>query len=654
MFSPYRLVQWLRSPSFWANVLRVALILLPIWLCAMLVRDNATDTRFYDDWMLAETLLKFREGTLTWHDIVAVQMEHRLAVPRLLIILLHQFTKDMRVENILTFVLLSGMFWNLIWLLRRVSLKGGLAQWWLPAALMSLTLFSPIQYQTLLWGCTFTSILPGFFLSLAMVSWWSSTPRWLAFTLAALSAIGGMMSFASALNIWPLMLLAILLGRSDMPWPQRRKYAIAWASLMAVSLALYFHNFTNAVRPEFAYNQGGTVTMQHSIGVFLGDIGRAVEFVLAVLGCHLGRGWHQDNIKVSQIFGGITVLLFGTALALILRRRLTLPERLSRALPWIILTLQAVQTGLMIGMGRLWVGRTLVQAVTARYCAYELYATVGLIALSAMACHGLLWEDDAVPARLRNWNGRKLLAPIAATALIAVQLVEWSYGSQMMQLWHFARLQGVALLKFIYLTPNHSYLGKVEGGDGEDAARLAMALDKHRLLYPAPLKGRRLDSFKIMKQPLKTNVASFDRLVFDPVKGMLAEGYSAFQGDRHPADAVLLTSRKRGTHDWRIFGVVQVDFSLGYLHLATQRDLEFISNERWNPETAARWNPKVLSAGPPPDPGDEISAWALDVTRNSVNRIPEGRSSLRNPAPSGTIIYPGKPPTTPSPSQPKK
>lgn len=627
---------------FW-TIIRWVLILLPVILCGFLVSQNATDTRFYDDWMLAETLVKYRDGTLTFHDIIAVQMEHRLAVPRLLIIFLHQFTRDMRIENALTFALLCGMFGNLLWLLRRVSLKGGFAQWWLPAALISLTLFSPIQYQTLLWGCTFTSILPGFFLSMAMVIWWSGLRRPVAFVMALLSAVGGMMSFASALNIWPLMLVVILLGKPEMSWPERRKYAGAWLVMMAAGLAFYFHDFTNAVRPEFAYNQGSTVTMQHSVGVFLGDIGRAVEFVLAVLGCHLGRGWHQDNIKIAQIFGAATLLLFASALWLILRKRATLPERLARALPWIILILQSLQTGIMIGMGRLWVGRTLVQAVTARYCAYELYATVGLIALAALASQRLLWEEDAMPARLRQWPGGRMLAPVAVTLLIVVQTVEWSYGSQLMYLWHCARLQGVALLKFIHIVPKHGYLGKVEGGNGEDAARLAMELEKHKLLYPRPLTNNRLDNFKIMRMPLKTNVASFERLWLDPAKGMLAEGYAAMQGDRKPADAVLLTSRKKGGKEWRIFGVVQVDFNMGYLHLATQRDLEFISDERWNPETAARWNSRVLAAGPPPNPDDEVAAWALDVMKNTVNRIPEGRSSLRNPAPSGTIIYSAKP-----------
>ena len=627
-----------KLPSL-ANCIRLLMVLTPIAICGWLVRQHATDVRFFDDWMMAETLVKWHEGTLTLHDIFAVQMEHRLAVPRLLALGLHAaFGEDMRLETGATFLLLLGTAWNLVWLLRRVAGLAELRQWWLPAMLMFMVLFSPVQVQTLLWPICFTSVLPGFCLSLALVSWFSKLPRPLALAAAWLCALAATLSFATGLLLWVLMVPVLLFSRSaEASLRSRVTQVIIWCLLTAGSLGLYFRNFESSVNPEFAYDQGGQVTMLHSISVFLGSPKRASDFVFSFLGCHLGRGLHQDNLQTAWLFGLISILLFLAVLAYLIGRRWRDGATWDRAMPWLVFGTHGIATGVMIAMGRLWVTRSLAQAVTIRYTAYAAWLTLGLIGLVSLIASGRLVDRDGWLARRHNWRS---VGIFLAAFFIGLQSVAWSYGSRIMGEWEATRRQNAAALLFVKHLKPYGYLTPVSP-NGDYVANLALRLDAHDQLSPKPLRSLELGlDLKIGKTVLKEDHASFDAMWLDKKTGKLnCQGFAELPGAIRPADAILFTTLDRAAGRWRIFGFAAMNTTPGYLRDSTMRDLEFISATRWNPPETKRWDSEVFTIEIPPQ-GSEIAAWALDAEHRRVYRIIDRRSSSASAPLHNTIIYP--------------
>ncbi|HEY2573697.1 MAG TPA: hypothetical protein VGH65_06500, partial [Verrucomicrobiaceae bacterium] len=79
-----------KLPGAARGFLRWLLVITPPLALLLLIRDTAVNIPFLDDWMFVHMFEKERAGTLTLHDFFAVQMEHRMAFVRAVILLLHK------------------------------------------------------------------------------------------------------------------------------------------------------------------------------------------------------------------------------------------------------------------------------------------------------------------------------------------------------------------------------------------------------------------------------------------------------------------------------------------------------------------------------------------------------------------------------------
>ncbi len=594
-------------------------MLLPVLVMAELVARHAVDVRFLDDWMMAETLIQQAEGTLSFKSLMAVQMEHRLFVPKLVTLAVHRvFGADMRGEVAVTCLLVLGTYANLIWLLRRVSGFARLSEWWLPAALMGLCMLSPVQWQTLLWPVCFTSVIPAFCLTGALVCWFSRRPRWLAFAGAALLSAAATYSFATGVLCW-FWVLAVILLEPGRPVRQRLGWGAGWLGALAGCLAFYFADFDNTVASHYAYGGGKEGTFARAAAAFMAAPLNTAQFVLAFLGGHLCRGLHVDNTTAAIVLGlgSVVGCLLAAGFVFSLWKRE--PNAVRAALPWLVLAGHAAATGVMIALGRMWVTSSLVQAITVRYAAYSIWITVGLIGLWWVVAHSGCWQKENRSPLALAW--REGLKP-AAAALCVFLLIGWRYGASMMEEWHGARLQGAARLLFLDLIPQTQYLGAL-GIDSREVARVARRLDSHGLLSPRPLRGLDLAAgFSISSSKVLPQSAFFRGIKWDPAtEELLVDGFAKLPGSRRPADAVVLATRKQAGDPWSIAGLITIDALPRHLEQSTRRDYEFISSYRWTAAETCVWNPKVHWAKPV-DAGDELSAWAIDVEKRRLYRIP--------------------------------
>ena len=124
------------------------------------IRRNAVNVPFMDDWQFVPLLEKASQGELRFGDLWAPHDEHRLLIPRIVIIVsMFAFKGDYRVQCCITFLVVEVISLCFLWLLLR--LNGERLGVWITWLLANIALFSPIQFHNWLWPMdTICLILP--------------------------------------------------------------------------------------------------------------------------------------------------------------------------------------------------------------------------------------------------------------------------------------------------------------------------------------------------------------------------------------------------------------------------------------------------------------------------------------------------------------
>ena len=596
--------------------LRGLLPALGLWIPSLvasgLVAFHAVNVPFFDDWWLADDWLRFRAGQLSWGDLFQVQMEHRLVLPRALSLLMHGlFGGDLRAQTGLTLLFLQLIALMMLWLLKRSlgPLKG--LNWGIGFALM-LAIFSPVQWQPMLWPIIFTMYLSAALFLAAVAVWFTRWPDWVALVLSLLAAIGGTLTFATGMLIWGLVPLAILLARPTSLWRRRWIHLAVWIAVCAVTLGLYFQDTHNSVHPEYAYGQGDQNTMGHSLDFVRQHPAKLPPFVAAALGGNLARGHQFENIATATTLGFAAITAFVAACAALgwMARRDGL-KSLVPALPWVLVGSFSAATAVMLAFGRMWIGDGLPQAITPRYTTHAIFLTAALPPLLALA--GRRW-----------WPRGRVVGLVALTFLVALQITQWTYGANMMEIWRNARLSDLALTRFVKLLVHNKAEAAFSGtaGNGEFGCRVALELDRQNFLDPPMVPDDRLSNLRVERKALEPGrQAGFTGWETGADGKVTVSGYATVGGGR-PADLVLFTQEKDG--DDRIVALRQPVAIGTAAGPKIHRDYEFTRVVK--PESPERYNwsgvPVVLGSV---DPAVPIRAWAYDALRRRVFPVPDLR-----------------------------
>jgi hypothetical protein len=592
---------------------RAALLWLPALVTAWLVKTHAVNAMLWDDWWLAEDWLKHLKGEFRWIDLFAVQMEHRLAVPRAISLGLNSiFEGDVRAQNGVSLLALAAIAAMMLRLVRTTfgPLRG--STWWMAFAMM-LALFSPVQWQPLLWPIIFTVYLAMAFVVGAVLVWFRpGRGVWPIFAFSLVLAVLATLTFASGMLAWPLVALAILFG--PRPVEPRRKMVCAglWISASAICLALYFHDFSSNVHYQYAYGQAGDNTVERSASFVLKHPERVFGFVSAAVGGNLARGWPEDNLKAARFFGSLMMFIFALALTGVVRRRLAGDhDGFGRGLPWLLVGASSVGTALMLVMGRMWIGDG-PQAVTARYTMHGILLAGSVPALLAFA----------MPARSDHWLS--LAKGPLLGIFLSILALQWMYGRRMMEMWSNSRWSDAGMIRFAGLLKDPTHFGYVSG-DGEFGVRVAKELDALRHLSPPLLENRLLANLKVSPHPLEGTESGFLSFEFKAENGAIAGGYASVGGDR-PADLVLFT--QDGPEGEEIRGLRAPLFIVSSASAIAHRDFEFTRN--YKPEEKERFNwSGPLTLLRPFDPRLPVRAYAYDAKRRRAYPIPDLRPKTR-------------------------
>ncbi len=225
--------------------------LVPVPLCVVMagafVLRLGVNVPFYDEWHLPALLQKADTGTLGWADLAQQHNEHRIVVPRLVMVGLARLTSwNVKAQMLFTAVHLSLLLLLLyVQAAKDYGFSWGRAPAWF--AWIPLLVLNWRQYENLTWGFQIGLTLPltacsiAFFL-LVRAAEARTTATWAAtFVPAVLAGAGASFSGPMGLLSWPLG-LGLLMG---VPWRSRRRErsVLAWAVAGAAAVWLYFHDY---------------------------------------------------------------------------------------------------------------------------------------------------------------------------------------------------------------------------------------------------------------------------------------------------------------------------------------------------------------------------------------------------------------------------
>jgi len=373
--------------------LPLVLAAIPPLVLASMVANFGVDVPYWDQWDLVPDLEKLYAGGLGLSDLWAQHSEHRVLVPRALMLGLARLTGwDVRYELWLSLLLalLSAGLCLRLWRAARAN-AGVSAFAWLPA-IGSLGLFSLRQWENWLWGWQLTIHLTVLALLAGLVLA-RRAKRPLA--LAALLALGlvAQYSFATGLAYWPIvgLVVAASFERGDR---SRGWVLLAWTAVSATALASYLYGYR---KPPWTPDTG--LALERPGGFLL--------YVLAYLGSPLTpeseSGWRLPWAVTAGLLG---IFAF-VASARALRRRGLGTATLA---PFAGLAGYAVVSAMLGGVGRLGLGPE--QALASRYVTLGQWlwlSDLGLLALVAAA--------EATPRRQRRLA---IAALTVATLTLAV------------------------------------------------------------------------------------------------------------------------------------------------------------------------------------------------------------------------------------------
>lgn len=355
--------------AFW---LGLAAIAIPVFASLWFFTTYAIDVPYWDEWEGVVRLQRWMGGALTFGELFGQHNEHRIPVPRLLMLIIDRATAmDMRARMAASWVLLVATAGLLLADYRRVHPEGGATL--LRFAPVAWLILSLRQWDNLLWGWQITLCSCVFFLVAALCC--LVRARSLAFLLLAVAAgTCASFSFSNGLLIWPLGLWLLLAERPRVP----ARAPVVWTLCGTGVFVAYFIDYVKpAHHPALSY--------------FALHPGPALKYFLASLGGPLAV-----RLPLAYWAGGFVVALSAAVAVLVLRGRFRWRSPLPPAL-----VLFAFASSATLTLGRAGFGPD--QALSSRY---STFAGLGLVGLYLLLLDG--------PPRLARPLVVLLLAVIAA------------------------------------------------------------------------------------------------------------------------------------------------------------------------------------------------------------------------------------------------
>jgi hypothetical protein len=590
------------APGPAARALLALAAFAPAALAAWLVATHAVNVPVWDDWERGRLVEKWQDGTLDFAFLYSPHIDHRILVPRLVALANAAFFGgDLRLEMGLAFAVVLGTALACRALLSR-TLGPAPGPLFGATLLVNLLLFTPLQWENLLWAAQPFFLLPMGAFVLALLVLGSGLSLGARFALCLGIALVVSHTFSHGLVIWPLVAAVAVLRRDFGPPRARIAFLAAWGLAAAAVLLPYFTvgGFRSTSFPTHTFGlETGERVPAVALGEVLADPLRAVRFVFAMLGSVTARVPYFTTARAALWAGAAIAALFLAPLVPWLARWRD-ARAWDRWLPWVLLG------GVSLGMCTLaGVGRTAMRgwayALLPHYVSIAIWVPLAAIALWALAVQALRSGRAPGPA-----------AAVASGVVVAVLLWGWGVGAAGMEEWRSARLQARTSLLFSpHFKPG--LRGRLDGSN-EVVREMGAVLDRHGQLAPPLLPDRRLARFAIDEAPLDAESGWIDRASGGHGRIALA-GHAWLPDADRRVDGVLLVARD-AAGEREVIEVIELQ-GLPRVHIAAH---EHAFNHVVLPgaEQFGAFDAEVLVRAFPDGRETEVEAFAVDAARMRV------------------------------------
>ncbi len=621
---------WLRRLGAVAFLLSA--LLLPALLCLLLVDEHAGHTPMWDEWERGPLLQKYAAGELTWSDLTAAHINHRILTQRLLVLAgTKWWPGDLRAEQFAIVGLLLLAAAGLTWLVHR----SGAGPWarWLALFSIALLLFSPMQFQNLLWAIQFAFVFPipmlvatALLLAPGQEPAGDSRGRGLPWWRAALAAGCCWLatySFGHGLLTWVVALPLVAISAADSRWSGWRRglaWGSGWAGLTALVWWRYFTDLVSMSHPAHAYftptgqKAPGVMSLQEFLAAPMDVIGTAV----AMLGAPLARLPGLDPRPVALWLG---VGLLAVFLVLKLAWLRAAPVRRRRALPFLAIGAFGCLAVLAVAASRTTVIDVTWVAVKSRYVTLATMAWIGVIGMILTLCgrcpEALRAAQSAPGSPDANPPGPMLcrhtrwlpVAAILAGVLLSHSVHQWLVGVQLMDHWRTTRLQALSALMHIEFTDSQD-LRRVDA-DPNFLRRQAEFLIDQGWLKAGIFESMAVTNFR-MRSDLNRRRAGWLMARVDDSGHLDLRGYAMLPPSGQPAHGIYVA--------WQAEGVpLEQAEVLAYAPVSgmprvslTRSDYEYSGALLPEPGASARWEAEIPLERIGPTPG-ALVVLALNV-----------------------------------------
>ncbi|MGI9243921.1 MAG: hypothetical protein ACR2RV_24205 [Verrucomicrobiales bacterium] len=569
--------------------------------------ENAVNIPVWDDWERGKLLKHSVDGTLDLDYLASAHIDHRMLFPRLAVLALNKMSGgDLRAEiwAIFTVLLMTGGC--LFFVLAKT-----LPDWrWLAACgfLVNLVLFSPVQYQNLLWAVQLAFMLPLVFLAALVAVMSSGLSARVKFVLALLCCVAGCLSYGHGLVLWPVAILLGLLLRKTGDLRTRLTFATGMTiACVAVVIPYMTWNYVNTSEASHASGQApgeappGLVNLANVL-TDAEDRERFVDCFKVALGNQWARISLSDPWSAAVRFGTWTFVGFlgMAALVLFYWKR---PKEWDALLPWVALASYSFSASALLALGRSTIGWE--RVILPRYISTSMFIAIAFIVVVAWLCHRRQWSAYAVAGGM---------------FFVGLQVAIWDHGLHKMEAWKQARL--MERFAVTYINHHEPEFGTRLDNRVEFAKQQARFLDGQGWLNPPLAKALDWGPFAPTGKELPAGRADILRADLVGSDQLAIVGYAEFGGDgNRPADGVLLTWRTSGDEEWKVFGVVEM--AAFVLPRAAFIDGEFGSPKPSlsKVKNTAKWARYIPLDALPANGEVEIKAWAADAEKMKAHGI---------------------------------
>jgi hypothetical protein len=566
------------------RALLIGLAMLPVGFAALLITTHGVDVPYTDEWATARLFVHLAEGSLSFTHLFAQHNEFRQLFPNLLFLALGTITRwNVRYEMLVSLMLAGLVSFN-IYRISRVTITGTQKRLWLLVG-ANLLIFSPVQYETWLFGIQVVYLTPIACLTTCLSVAYSGLNLKAKLAIGALLSVVSTFSSANGILCWVLA-LPVLLAVCDWRRPFVPFLIAGWLALCVLSLSFYLYGYRT---PE--WYPSPTESLRHPAHAFI--------FLAAFLGAPLAPGSGTSQLAAATLIGTFAAILFVGACAYLwvgfadrsLRKRMIV---------FVMIGAYSLGTGLMVMPARLGFG--IPQALSSRYSTFSLYLPVALLYLAPIVLEH---------ARANGYLLSRVRITRFASAVVAVLLLLHAltamHGVLRARAFraHLRYFKACLLFVNVLRSPPPATLVPSQG----DWIAVANTLNRLGYLRPSLIDGKSVEKIAMSSSDAQS-AGEFWNLAKTPDGRFIASGWAVLPERREPAHAVLLTYRD-GARGSRVFAIASMaGVPDGLIPALRQPD-----------HNRTRWHHMFAQTEMPTDDPTPVEAWAFDTETGKAFKL---------------------------------